>query len=117
MEWGYKKTVRKLFRTVLICCLAVRLISSTAVAAIATTTIAAAVTTATVATAVTAGRSVCLGLCDIDPDGLAFEVGAVERVDRSLSFGLVRHLHEAEATRAARFAVGDYVSRGYLAVL
>ena len=54
MEWGYKKTVRKLFRTVLICCLAVRLISSTAVAAIATTTIAAAVTTATVATAVTA---------------------------------------------------------------
>ena len=54
MEQGHKKTVRKLFRTVLICCLAVRLISSTAVAAIATTTIAAAVTTATVATAVTA---------------------------------------------------------------
>ncbi len=50
MEQGHKKTVRKLFRTVLICCLAVRLISSTAVAAIATTTLAAGITTSTVAT-------------------------------------------------------------------
>jgi len=69
------------------------------------------------APAVPAGRPVGLRFCDIDPDGLAFEVGAVERVDRSLAFGIVGHLYEAEATRAARFAVGDYVSRGYLAVL
>ncbi len=59
---------------------------------------------ATVAIAAAAGPLAVLRL--VHPESAAVEVDAVQRLHRPGSVG-VRHLHKAEAARAARLAVGD----------
>src|SRR5262249_59820505 len=44
-------------------------------------------------------------------------VGAIQGVNGLLGFRIVIHFHKPETTRPARFAVGNYLGSGYVAVL
>ena len=62
--------------------------------------------TARAAVAIAAAAGPLTVLCFVHPESAAVEVDAVERLHRPGGVG-VRHLHETEAARAARLAVGD----------